>query len=512
MQFVCFHTVDASKNVGIPIDWIDAITLGCSDEGEMNGNGFCAVVGASKQTIFPHENPAFNCPLGLVVVDRDVRVFEKSGQCSPMLQSVIDCLGQFVSRSEVVFSSIDYFSQTLHERLGFFSSHRQTVVSVSVFNLTLDAVKFSVYLKNSIANIGFGKLSFEIFAARVSRATGFNSLSILKQSIESAGSVSLNDAFKVFEKLQVFIKRQIRREIEHCDFRLHANVRSNFAFADIVFVFAVLNFDGGIVSLDDSGSEQMFFLKVVQNRKSVCSRLHPVALSRAWDSDVMASEDLFLTVVGKSVVELADDYFREQTRTGVAAGNWRARFFRSYDVLLAARTGACFLQVLDYLQPGAHHFKLVSEGVANVNSFGRAAGTERVFRLDRMMYRIVRNIFGIFENMFDAGFCFSFPSFFSSGLWAGIVLLRLFTVVSLVAFFRLRDQNIELGLKILQQCAKFLVTFERLFELLLQCLVLLHQALIVGQRFVQSFFQRVNIIFHVAPLLVSHKLYTIQCH
>ncbi len=101
-------------------------------------------------------------------------------------------------------------------------------------------------------------------------ATSFDSLSVSIQGIKSASGVCLNDATEVFEKGEVFVKRQVWREVEHV-YRMIgiADVCGDFSFANIVLVAAVLNLDGRVVSFDDAGLEQLNFLKVVEQGKSV---------------------------------------------------------------------------------------------------------------------------------------------------------------------------------------------------------------------------------------------------
>ena len=58
----------------------------------------------------------------------------------------------------------------------------------------------------------------------------------------------------------------------------------------------------------------------------------------------MTGEDLFLAIVRKPIVKLADDYFSEQARSGVTARNRGACLFSGDDVLFAARVSTSLLQ------------------------------------------------------------------------------------------------------------------------------------------------------------------------
>lgn len=90
MELLCCEGVDAGQNVCVPVNRIDTISFTRGDEGEVNGNSFGALVGAGKQTIFSDENPALYCPLGFIIVDGDIWIFEKSGQSEPVIQRVVN--------------------------------------------------------------------------------------------------------------------------------------------------------------------------------------------------------------------------------------------------------------------------------------------------------------------------------------------------------------------------------------------------------------------------------------
>lgn len=403
MKFGCFHSIDARQNVGVPINWVDAIAFCRGNEREMNGNSFSACIGAGKQRVLSYENPAFDCPLGLVVVDCNVGVFEKSCQRSPVFECVVDRLHQLMGGVEFILCTDDDLSKLLNDWLRISAPYRQSESRRFVLNVPFDLVELAIHIKNGAANILLGELGFKVFAPRVSVAAGFGSAPVLVQRIESAGSVGLNNACKIPKERLVFLKREVRREVEHVQrVRRVSDVCRDFSFANVVLVAAVLNLDGRVVGLDDGRREQFLLHQVVQKRQCICGHLHPVALGGARDGDVVTGEDFFLPIVGKSVVELAHDYFAQKSRAGVATRNRCARFFSSGDVLLAARAGACFLQVIEHLQAGADHFELVGEKVAYEDCFDRAVRTDVCIRFDQMRKRLVRKIFSILENVLDA--------------------------------------------------------------------------------------------------------------
>lgn len=515
MQFVRFQSVDACQDVGIPVDWIDAVAFGSRDERQMNCDCFGTVVGAGKEAIFSYQNPALYGPFGLIVVYRNIWIFKKSGQSFPVLERVIDCLHQFVSGSELFLGASDDTSKALHERFRFSAPHCQSELRRFVLNFSLDIVEIPVDIENDGTNFCLGELRFKILAPRVGAAASFNSLTILKQCIESAGGISLNDSFEVFEEFEVLIERQVRRKVEHGYLALDAYIRCNFPFADVVFVLAVLDLDGRVIGFDDARCEQLFLHQVVEKRKRVCGRLHPVALGGTRYFDVMAGEDFFLAIVRETVVELADDCFSNQARTGVAARDGGAWLFGSNDVLLAARAGTCFLKMFNNLQAGAYHFKLVSDDIADVFGFDGAMWAKHVFRFYRMLYRLMRNILCVVENVLDTNTLISFPGCIGTGSWfrladsgARVMLLGLFPVFSFVAFLRLGDQLIELSLQIFEQCSQLVVTVERLLELMLQSFIQLNETMNLCPWVGVFFFQPFEFV-HEAPLLVSNGLYTI---
>ncbi len=513
MKFAGFQCIDPGKNIGVPVDWIDTVPLGGSDEREVHGNGLCTFVGARKKTIFPHKNPGFNSPLCLIVVDCDVRILEKSCQCSPMLESIVNCFHQLVSGIEVSFCTDDDTSETFYKRFRFFSAHCQPERCWLIPDIPFDFVEVSVDIQDQVANHLLGKFGFKIFSPRMSIATGFDSLPVFEQCVESTGSVCLNDAAEIFEEREIFVERKVGRIVEHVHRMPRiANVGSYFPFADIVFVLPILDFNRGVVSLYDAGREEILLQQFIQERKRVGGSLHPVTLSRAGNRNVVTGKDFFLTIVGKTVVELADDYFPEKSRTGIATRNRCAGFFCRNDVLLAARAGTSFLQVIEDLQAGTHHFELMGKQVADENRFDGTIGADSIFWFYRMRNWFVRKIFGIVQNVLDADGSFIFGGwicFWLRSSWARVVFFRLFAVVALISFFRLSDQDIKLRLEVFEQLALLFVSIQSLFELSLQLFNQLCEALNLGLRIKVFLLQPVKIFFHEAPLVISGRLYTI---
>ncbi len=477
IKFIGFEGVDAREDIGVPINGIDTIAFSGGDKREMNGDGFGSFVGSRKHAVFPYEHPDFNSPFGRVVIDCDCRIFEKSGQSYPVFESVVYGYHQLVCGRKNSFGAYDVFSQLLDQRLRFAAAHCQSNCCSFVFDLVLNAVKVSVDIQDDAAQVVL--TGFEVFTPRMSATAGLRFGTISKQGIKAAGSVSLNGAAERFEKLGIFVKRQVGREVEHCHPRgFITNVGGYFAFADVVFVFAILNLDRGIVSFDDVGLEQAFFQASVKKPESAGGSLHPSTLSGAGDGDIMATEDFLLAIVGQPIVKFADNDFSEQARARIAARNGRQRFLCRDDVLFTFGASASFLKVFNDFQAGADHLQFVSQEVRNKLGVAVAAGTNRVFRSDRMGLRVMRNIFCVFENVLDS--CCSFVirsvgSFFGflfrrDGSRSRIVVFSFLAVVTLITPLGLRDELIDFGFQISERFALLVIPFEGLLKLLLQVL------------------------------------------
>lgn len=439
--------VDARQNVCVPINRIDTISFARCDEGEVNGNSFGALVGAGKQTIFSDENPAFDCPLGFVIVDGDIWIFEKSGQSEPVIQRVVNCFHQFVSRIECFFSFKNNRAEGLYEGFRFFASHRQPVFRLLVSDVALNFVQLSVDVENSIADIFFRKLSFEVFASRVSVASSLDSFRVGKQSVKTSCGISLNDARKTFEEFEILTEREIRRIVKdsYSVFCI-TDVGCDFAFSNLVLVFAILNFYGRVVGFDDVRIQKFFDLQLVQKEKCVGGCLHPLALGRARNYDVLAREDLLLAMIWKSVIEFTDNDFAQQSRAGVAAGNGRHWLFCSDNIQFAFGTSPSLLAVLEDLQACANHLKLMSEQVADEICFDIAMRAKQIFWTDLVWNGFVRDVLSIFDDMLNSGRLLVSTSRGASDIvffrlcGTRIVLFRFLSVLSLVFLFCLGNQ------------------------------------------------------------------------
>ena len=72
MKFAGFHFIDAREHIGIPVDRVDAIALARGNERQVNSYGSGTIIGAGKETVFSYENPAFDRPLGRVLLSMPI--------------------------------------------------------------------------------------------------------------------------------------------------------------------------------------------------------------------------------------------------------------------------------------------------------------------------------------------------------------------------------------------------------------------------------------------------------
>lgn len=474
LKFRSFHFIDASQDIGIPVNRVDAIALGARNEGEMSGNCAGPGIGTGKETILSHKNPGFNSSFGLIVVDGNVRIFEKSGQRNPVIEGVLNCLCNIACWGKFIFSTNDNFSKLFCERHGFSSSHGKAIGRRFIFDVTFDLVELGVDIEDSISDVLFGELRLEVATPGVSVAASFSPFVVSKDGIKTSCSIGLYDPGKVLKELQVFVEGEIWRVVEVVDWMVGiTDVGGHLAFANVIFVAAVLNLDGGVVCFDDRGLVNFLLLQLTEEREALCCSLHPVALSCARNGDVVSGEYFFLTIIGKSVIELTNYDFGKEARTGVATRNRRARFFGGGDVLLAPWAGSCFLNVFDYLETGANHLKRMSDEIADRSSFYGAIWAGYVLRFNRVISWFMRQRLGVIENMLFASFGFCANRGSVLGLWlsesrARVEFFRFLAVVALVALFRLRNESIELGLKVFEEGSEFFVAGVCLLELLLQ--------------------------------------------
>ena len=514
MKFAGFHFIDAREHIGIPVDRVDGIALACGDERQMNSYGSGALVGAGEKTVLSHEDPAFDRPLGPVIVYADLWIFQKPGERNPVLQRVVDSLHELVRWREPRLGSQYGLSQSLYQRLGLSSPDCQTHRWGLVLDLALDFVKLAVCVEHGVAKVGLAEFCFKVFAPGVGVAAGFYFTAVSEQRIESAGGIRLDDAFEVFEEFEVSAEGEVFAEVEDgASVIVVSDVCGDFALTNVVFEFAVLNFNRGVVGLDDSGLEEILLLKLVQKGERKSGGLHPITLSGAWNGHIASSESFLLAVVGQSIFDLADDDLAQEAGSGVATGNGLAGLFACDDVGLALRAGAGLLQVVDDFQAGAEHLELVSEGVADKDCSDSAIRADGILGLNGVMKRLVRNIGTIFENVLDAGRFFRSRSrtrtiFLLIESWARIVLLGLLAVIALVALLGLDDYDIELFLEVREQFFELLVAVEGLLELLLQAFNESGKALNLRLG-LEVLLLQICVVVHVAPVVVSCVDYTL---
>ena len=445
----------------------------------MDGNSLAAFIGTREQAVLSNKNPAFDRSLGCVVVDGNVGILEEPGKGSPVFESILNGPHQVMGWMEAAFRLDDDFAQKLYEVFRFSATHGQSKGSWFVFDLPFDLVQLSVNIKNSGSNSVFGKPRFEVSSSGVSATASFGSLSVREQGIEPASCISLHNSAKVLKELKIFAKGEIWRVVEESNLVLIvADVGRDLALAHVLFMAPVLNLDGGVICFDDAGFEQFILEHGIQQGKGVGCVLHPVALSGAGNSDVLAAKNLLLAVIGQAVVELADNDLGEQAGAGVASGDWRTRLFSCDDVLFAFGARASLLHMIDDFQAGAHHFKLVGEQMPDALGLDRAGRTNRIFRFNSMWNRFALQACCVIQDMLYASrlvgligslgraICGLVLGSSRSRSW--IVPLCFCPVFFFVSLFRLCNQNVELSLKIFEQGSQLLLSIESLFQLSLQ--------------------------------------------
>ena len=86
MQLGCLQRVYSRENIGIPVDWVDTIALAGGNEREVNGDSLSAHVRTCEQRVLAHQNPGFDGSFAFIVINGDVRIFQKSSESNPMVQ------------------------------------------------------------------------------------------------------------------------------------------------------------------------------------------------------------------------------------------------------------------------------------------------------------------------------------------------------------------------------------------------------------------------------------------
>ena len=470
------HIIYPGQYVGIPVNRIVPVALGSRDECQMNCDSLSALVRAGEEAVFSHKDPAFNGSFRFIVVDRDLRIFQESGKCQPVLQCVIDRFPQLVGGVKSAFGADNHVPQAFYQLLRVSAPHSQSVGRSLAFTVPLDLIQVSVNVQDIVAYFGGGKLDFEIPTPGMRVATRFGSLLAVVESIKTVSSIGLDNAFVVRQEFAIPGEGLVFRKVVHGDLALGTDVGCDFPLPNIVFMTAVLNLDERVVGFDDRGPEQFFLLKVVQQGKRVGRGLHPITLRGAWNGDAVATENFMLPIVGESVVELADNDLGQEPRSSVAAGNGWRRLLSSHNVLPALGAGAGFLAMLNDLQACAYHFKLVSELAVNAVSLNRARRTDCFFGANKVRHLLVRQMAGIIEDMFLAArlsFRRGRSSFvrglrlrlYDGGSRTRIMFFGSLAVLFLVVLFCLDNEDVEFRLQVLHQLAQFLVTVESLLQL-----------------------------------------------
>ncbi len=478
MQFTGFHRVDLRQDIGIPVHRIDAVAFGRSDEGKVDGRGLGTFVRAAEKAVLTDQNPCLDGPFRFVVINGDVRILEEFRKGDPMIQSVIDSLHQVVSRMKSILCLLNNLPQPFDQGLRPSAPDGQSILRGLVLYLPFNGIQVPVDIENCVANVGFRELGLKVTPPGMRTASRLDSPSVFEQRIVPSGGISLHNAAIVFEELKISVEREVRRIVKDCDFVIGVTYVGRYlAFLDVVLVRAILHFNGRIVCLDYVRSQDLLDQPIVEQAQSVCGGLHPIALGRARDLDLLAGKYFALTIVGKSVIMFADNYLTKEPRTGITAGNWRTRFLRGDDVLLTFGARSCFLNVFQHLQTCTDHLQLVCDLVANELGLSVAVWANGIFRsyvvrhwLFWQVLRIIEDVFNSCRTLFARRITLFIRRLCYTPRRTGIVFLCFLAILPIVAFLRLRKQRIKLRLQIFQDLVLLSIVFQRKLELLLQLL------------------------------------------
>lgn len=401
MKFVSLEIVNATQNIGIPVDRVDAVAFSSSNERQMDGSCGGTCVGACKQRILSDQHPALDRPFTFIVVDGNVWIFKKSSECEPVPHGVVDGFHQFMRGVKSGFCCSDGFPKLFYQGFRLLAPDCESVQGTLVFYVPLYLIQLSVNIEHASSKFFISKLCLEILSSRMGTTAGLRSGAIAEQCIKATGCISLNDAMEFSKELAVSFEGQIRRIVKHRNFVIGiADVSGDFAFSDVVLVLAVLDFYRGIISLDDVGFEKLLFQLLVQQRESVGSVLHPVALGGARNDNIVTQENFLLTVIWQAVVEFANDYLCKEARTDVAAGNRRARLFGRQYVLLAFWAGSRFLTVVENFEGRADHLELMGDQVTDKFCFYMAGWADALFGWNSMNNRLMRQVLSVIKDIF----------------------------------------------------------------------------------------------------------------
>ena len=99
---------------------IDPVAPGALDQGEEHGGGAPAPPAAQVQPIASAQAQGADCPLGRIVIHRDIARLKEPRERRPVRQRIVDGLAQSALGQELTLELEQPLFQRLHERRRFF--------------------------------------------------------------------------------------------------------------------------------------------------------------------------------------------------------------------------------------------------------------------------------------------------------------------------------------------------------------------------------------------------------
>ena len=389
------HAVDATEDVSEVLNGIDVEPVAGGDEGQKNRSRLATLVGARKEKILATKNKVLDCALAGVVVDVERAILQEARQRNPVRECVRYGFHELVCRRVLSLQPQEKMPELFYKWFRSLSSNSQSLCRRLSVDSGLDDVELAIDIQDVVC-VGIVWVVGEILViapARVGMAAGAFARTVFEQRLPAAGCVGLNDSFVAFEECAIFGKRQVGRKLEYDPGMIFIpDVRRHLSFAHAAHAFGILNFDLSVVGLDDGGSFDLDFGQFVDLLEQARGGQDPVALRRSGNRDLLAAEDLRLTIERKSVGEFGNDDVSKQSRSHVATGNRRRWFFGHDHVLFAFGTGPNFLSMLKLLEGLRDTFELVCDLVPHFLRLDEACRANLLCFVDVMVDVLNRQV------------------------------------------------------------------------------------------------------------------------
>lgn len=482
-KLASLHAVDPREDVSKIRPRFYVVPASRRDQGKQDRNSFTAGIGASKKEILPIEHEMFYVALAGIVVYLDLRIFQKARQGEPVRQRIFGSFSEEIGGCQSC--EFQYCAaQLLDERFDFSPADGESNCRSHAASSFFYLVNPVVEVEDPVSFYGVHFEGLEEFASCVCIAAGFNLSAISKERIETPGCICLDNADVILEEGHVLRERLIRGEMEN-DERVPAvsTIDSHFPFADVALEVSVLNFDLGVIGLNNARGKRLAFENIVEWFSKCRAGLHPIRLRGARNDRMLAIESFLLPVIWQRIIKFANADVSQQSWCGVTAGDRRAGFLGGDDILFAFRAGTHFLFMLKAFEAMAESFELICNFVADEDGFHVTPGTDAMLGFDQVWHRFYGQV--LLENMLDVitglGCRFRFDWLFggraiSNHCRSWIMSLGLVPEILTVALFQLRDEYVELLLKVSQHLAQFRIGFIGLLQQLAEFSGLLPQA------------------------------------